>query len=252
MMNPMDLTGKKIILTGASSGIGKSTAILLSKLGANLLLVSRNSAKLQETMEQMQKGNHKAIPFDLANINGIEEFLKDVILEFGAINGLVHCAGIRDERPLQMTKFDYLHEVMQINFYAFVELARVLSKKKNFVAGASFVAVSSVRGLKGDKALTAYSASKGALDSAIRAMAHELAAKLIRINSVVPSYIKTDMYEQYISTIGADAFNKNVLSHQYLGLGEPNDIANTIAYLLSDASRFITGTGLVVDGGYLS
>jgi NAD(P)-dependent dehydrogenase (short-subunit alcohol dehydrogenase family) len=252
MINPMDLTGKKIIVTGASAGIGRATAIMLSKLGANLVLVARNIEKLKETLEQMEGNEHKAVSFDLIDIKGIETFLKDIISEFGAMSGLVHCAGIRDEKPLQMTKYDFLHEVMQINFYAFVELARVLSKKKNFVGGASFVAVSSVRGQKGDKALTAYSASKGALDSAIRGMAHELAVKSIRINSVVPSYIKTDMYEAYIETVGEDEFNKNVLSQQYLGLGDPNDVATTIAYLLSDASRFITGTGLVVDGGYLS
>lgn len=135
---------------------------------------------------------------------------------------------------------------------SFIELVRVASKKKNHEERASFLVVSSAASVKGDKAKTAYCASKGALDSAVRAMAKELATKNIRVNTVVPGILKTDMYNLYLKYAGEEGFEKNVLAYQYLGLGEPLDVANAIAFLLSDASKFITGTGFVVEGGYLS
>jgi NAD(P)-dependent dehydrogenase (short-subunit alcohol dehydrogenase family) len=252
MINPMDLTGRKILVTGASSGIGRATAIHLSRLGARVIMVARNEEKLKDTLTSMEGEGHSLYPYDLKNIENIESFLEGIISIEGKLNGLVHCAGVGDMRPLQMTKFDFIHGVMLINFYAFVELVRVAAKKKNHAENASFVAVSSVASLKGDKSKTAYCASKGALDSAVRTIAKELAAKKIRVNTVLPGFLKTDMYDLYIINAGEAAVDKNVTTHQYMGLGQPLDAANAIAFLLSDASAFITGTGLIVDGGYLS
>ncbi|WP_169087687.1 SDR family NAD(P)-dependent oxidoreductase [Paenibacillus sp. PL91] len=251
MVNPMDLTGKRILVTGASSGIGRAVAIQLSKLGAIVALVARSSQRLQETLEQMEGTGHQIFPFDLTDIDGIEGWIKKTVSEFGSFNGLAHCAGIGPMRPLQMTNFAFLNNVMTINFYAFIEIVRMMSRKKYYEEGASFVAISSIMSKQGDKTTTAYCASKGALDSSIRPLAKELALKKIRVNSVIPGFIRTNMYTQYADTTGESEENQ-IISRQYLGIGEPTDVANAIAYLLSDASKFITGTGLAVDGGYLS
>jgi NAD(P)-dependent dehydrogenase (short-subunit alcohol dehydrogenase family) len=252
MINPMDLTGKRILVTGASSGIGKETAIHLSKLGASLVLVARNEEKLLDTIFSLEGTGHSLHHFNLKDIDNIEEFLEEIINKIGKLNGLVHCAGINELRPLGITDYNFLHNTMLINFYSFVELVRVISKKKNCAKSTSVVVMSSVASIKGDKSKTAYCASKGALDSAVRAMAKELAVKNIRVNSVVAGFLKTNMYDSYIKELGEEAFNENVLRYQYLGLGEPIDASNAIAFLLSNASKFITGTNLIVDGGYLS
>jgi NAD(P)-dependent dehydrogenase (short-subunit alcohol dehydrogenase family) len=252
MINPLDLSGKIVLVTGASSGIGKETSIYLSKLGAKIILVSRNEEKLRATLSLMEGDNHAIYVFDLKKIDQIEGLIERVVSQQGKLNGLVHCAGIGDMRPLQMTKYDFIHNMMLINFYAFIELCRVIAKKNIHAEPSSFIAISSTTSYKGEKSKVAYCASKAALDSAIRAMAKELAAKNIRVNSIVPGFIKTEMLDTYIEVAGKEDFQKNVLANQYLGLGEPIDVANAAAYLLSDASKFVTGTGLVIDGGYLS
>lgn len=251
MINPMDLSGKHILVTGASAGIGKATAILISKLGGRVSLVARNEEKLNETLSCLIGGGHAIYPYDVRDIDGIEALLKSVITVQGAFSGLVHCAGIADMRPLSMTKYDFLHNMMLTNFYSFIEMCRIYAKK-NFNNGGSIVAMSSACSQKGDKSKTAYCSSKAAIDGAIRAIAPEMAVKNIRINSILSGFIKTDLYYSYISTAGEEAMISNVLDKQYLGMGEVIDVANAICYLLSDTAKFITGTGFVVDGGYLS
>lgn len=253
MINPMDLTGKHFLVTGASQGIGKTTAIHLSQLGAKVCLMSRNGEKLQDTLQSMEDcARHSLYPFDLKKIDDIESVLNNIVAKEGKFNGFVHCAGVVGMRPLQQTTYQAIHDDMLINFYSFIELSRLISKKKNRIENSSFVAISSVASTQGIKSKTSYCSSKGALDSAIRSMAKELAVKKIRVNSVVPGFVKTELYDAYLQSAGEKEFEKNVLPYQYLGLGEPIDVANAIAFLLSDASKFITGTGLVVDGGYLS
>ncbi len=252
MINPMDLSGKLILVTGASSGIGRASAVQLSRLGGRVVLVARSEEKLYETLDMMEGEGHAVYPFDLIQIDKIEGLIKHIIQENGALNGLVHCAGIATMRPLAMTNSDFLHEIMLINFYAFVELVRCASKKKNYIEGASFIGMSSIGSQSGDKSKVAYCASKAAMDAATKCMAKELEPKKIRVNTVVGGFVKTDMYNMYIDNAGEDAVDDHVLGRQFLGMGEPVDIANSMAYLLSDASKFITGTGFVVDGGYLS
>lgn len=252
MINPMELTGRHILVTGASSGIGRATAILVSKLGAKVSLIARNLEKLNETFDILEGEGHTMYSFDLKQVEGIERLVKQIVTQSGALNGLVHSAGIGTMRPLSMTKSNFLHDMMLINFYAFVELVRCASKKKNYIEGASFIGMSSIGSHYGDKSKTAYCASKAAMDAATKCMAKELEAKKIRVNTVVGGLVKTDMYNLFMDNAGEDAVDSHVLEKQYLGVGEPIDIANAMAYLLSDASKFITGTGFIVDGGYLS
>ncbi len=250
MINPMDMTSKRILVTGASKGIGKAAAVKLSQLGAEVILIARSKDGLKKTISEMSGSGHAYYAFDLKCIDDIEQLIKKIVSENGKLDGLVHCAGIAPMRPLKMTSYEFLHDVMLINFYAFIELARVYANKKNNNGG-SIVAMSSAASKSGLKSKTAYCASKAAVDGAIRAMSTELADKNIRINSILAGFIKTDIYNEYFEYADENSFEKVILSRQFLGLGEVEDIANAIVYLLSDASKFITGTGMVADGGYL-
>lgn len=251
MINPMDLTGKTILVTGASDGIGKATSVLLSQLGARVIMVARNEAKLQSAIETLDGSQHRWFIYDLKEIEGIELFIKGLVKELGPFDGFVHCAGIGTMRPLNMLKYTYLHDIMLINFYSFIEVSRCISKKGRFGDKMSIVGISSISSIEGYKAKTAYCASKAAMDGAIRAMAKELAEKNIRINSIIAGFIKTEMFERYKERTGTQ--EDDVQFDKYcLGLGEPVDVANAIAFLLSDSSRIITGTGLVVDSGSTS
>lgn len=248
----MNLTGKCILVTGASSGIGRETSILLSKLGAKVIMIARREEKLKETLSALDGEDHKYYCYDLHNVDGIENLVKQIILENGSLDGFVHSAGISSYRPLAMMKPCFIKEVMEINFYSFIELVRCISKKKNFNEGMSIVGISSISSQQGNQSKTAYCASKAAMDAAIRCMAKELAPKKIRVNSVVPALIKTDLFNVFLDK-GADSEDaQNVMARQYLGIGEPIDVANIVAYLLSGASKFITGTSIAVDGGRLS
>ena len=252
MINPMDLSGKIILVTGASSGIGRATAVQLSKLGARVILIARNENKLKETITMMEGEGHALYPFDLNLLDNIDGLIKHVVRENAAINGLVHCAGVGPLRPLGLTKSNFLHEVMLINFYSFVELVRCLSKKNNYAKGASFVGISSISSKMGYKSKIAYCSSKAALDGAVRCMAKELAEKNIRVNTVMPGWVKTEMYTDYIEKHVSNPDAEKEMGSQYMGISEPEDIANAVAYLLCDSTKTITGSSFLIDGGYLS
>lgn len=249
----IDLTGKHILVTGASSGIGRATAIVLSNCGAKLSLVARREEALKETVGQLANNDHSFFSFDLKNTEGIVSLVSQIVGESGSVDGLAYCAGVSTNRPLTMYSYEKLHDVMLINFYGYFETIRVLSKKGNFNPGASFVAISSTASVKGSPAQTAYAASKAAMDASMRCMAKELSGKGIRLNNVMPSMVRTEMFEKYSARSGSVGNNNAMIAErQYLGIGEPTDVANAIAFLLSDESRFITGIQLPVDGGYTS
>lgn len=249
MVNPMELTGKRILVTGASSGIGRACAILASRLGASVVLVARDEKRLGETLGQMTGGGHVAIAFDLSDLERYEELFKRCASE-QKLNGMVHAAGIGPAMPIQSVSLALMREVMNINYFAFMELAKWFSKKK-YSSGGSIVGISSVSGVVGWQGVSLYGGSKGAMDSSVRSLAIELASKKIRVNSVVPSNIRTPMLDSVVSVGGEDA-TQQILAKQPLGIGEPEDVAHAVAFLMSDAARFITGTQMVVDGGYLA
>lgn len=252
MINPMDMSGKNILVTGASSGIGKGIAILLSKVGANVIMAARNEERLKESLNELEPGNHSYYMIDLNNLNEIEGMLEHICSDGKKLNGVVHSAGISRTIPVQYLKMDDLKSIMSINFYSFMELVKHFSKRKYNDNGGSIVAISSISGKVGARGLSAYCASKGALDSAIRSLALELSPKNIRINAVAPGMIKTQIYDGLIELVNNNAFETDLKKRQIMGLGEPEDVASATAFLLSDASRFITGTSMVVDGGYLA
>ncbi len=254
MFNLVDLTGKKIVVTGASQGIGRDTAIMLSKLGAQLALVARGEEKLKETLSLLEGEGHKYYILDISELSSIEGCVKDIVKDFGPLDGLVYAAGINLDRPLQLFKPDVVSNVLDVNLGGFIEIIRCMTKKKNFNTGMRIVGVSSTSAMKGTKAHVAYSASKAGMDGAVRCLARELADKNICVNTVAPGMIRTAMYEKYLEGNGGvdGVSNKGLLNRQYLGIGETSDVASAIAFLISPASRFITGICLPVDGGLTS
>lgn len=253
MYNLVDLKDKNILITGASSGIGRCIAELLDKLGARVILIARREDKLKEVLNGLENEKSCYYVTDLNELDKIEELIKQIVAEQGVLNGFVHSAGIARTRPLKMIKSNILHEVMTVNFYSFVELCRCISVKKRFSeAGCNIVGISSVASIQGNSSKTAYAASKAAMDAAVRCMAKELADKKFRINTVAPALIETDIYNTFTNYSKGSSDAEMIMARQYLGLGKPEDVANVVAFLLSDASSFITGSTIGVDGGRLT
>ena len=251
MINPMDLTGKRIMITGASGGIGKVTSIQLSKLGAKVVLLDVFLDRLQKTMAALDGEDHRCYTINLKRIEEIEPLIARIYDEVGTMDGLVHCAGIAPMRPFKMTRYEDILPTMQINFFSFVEMVRCITQKKRFSVGGSIVAMSSTGSIHGKPTKVAYSASKAAIDAAIRCMICDLKQKKIRINSIMPSWVKTDMYASFLRDYPDSRDIKEIEERQYMGVSEPIEVANVIAFLLSDATKTITGTSILMDGGIL-
>ena len=247
MLNPMDLTGKKIFLTGASSGIGRETAIYLSKLGAKVIIVARRENALRETIDMMEGAGHTYRVIDLSDINSIECRMRDIFDTQGAFDGFVHCAGIGDNRPLQQLKYENAHKIMLVSYYAFLELVRVMTKRGRYNQGFSIIGVSSIATKTCRPSQTAYAAAKSAMDAMMRCLALELSPKGIRINNVSPAMIATEMYETFKRKYNYDG--AYMQREGRMGVGKPIDVANAIAFLLSDASKFITRSCIEISGG---
>lgn len=248
MYNPMELTGRTILVTGASSGIGRETAVLLSRLGARVVLVARNQERLYETLSLMTGEGHIVLPFDLSNCRDIPRLFSGLIEKTGPMSGLVHSAGKNILLPFKMQTEKQLEDVMKINFNAALLLAQQFSKKKYHKPASSIVFISSISGLIGEQGNAVYSASKGALNGLMKTLAVELAPS-IRVNCVNPGYVMTELTENLNEKLTDDGI-ANIRAMHPLGIGSPVDVANAVAFLLADTGRWITGTTMIVDGGY--
>lgn len=249
MENILHLSNKNILVTGATSGIGQATCILLSQLGAKVTMLGRNTQKLNQTLQMLEGSGHTLILLDLINLEEIENSLIKHIIPIGGLDGLVHCAGIRYIQPIKYLNYKALEETIRINTYAALYLVKAFRLKGIHTIGSSIVTVSSIMGLVGDVGLSAYSASKGALISLTKSLALELATQNIRINCVTPGYVYSEMLEGHKKLINKDQFEQ-IESNHPLGIGKPTDVSNSIVFLLSQMSNWITGSTLVVDGGY--
>lgn len=246
-LNPFSLHGKRILITGASSGIGRQCAIQCSLMGAKVILIGRNNDRLEETLHLLSGKGHGSLIMDLNDINS--SFVKDLVSEYGIFDGFIHSAGIEKTLPVKNLKTSDYEEVMKINAFSAFEIIKQLSSKKHLNDGGSIILISSITSLIARGGVCAYSASKGAINSAVRVIAIELSKRKIRVNSISPGTILTSMMRNYLNNLSEEEQKKRIAGFP-LGLGNPEDIANGCVFLLSDASRWVTGTNLVIDGGY--
>ena len=252
-VTPFHLLDKKIIITGASSGIGRASAIAASTMGATLMLFGRNRKRLEETLAlTANPERHSLFSLDLTDYNKIELLFDDFNTQKFKIHGLVNCAGISTTTPLNKTTPKKIQHYTATNVSAGIFLSGLVAKRC-FVpdSGSSIIFISSVMGVAGEIGKTLYSITKGALVAATRSMALELARKKIRVNCISPGVVVSPMSKNAIYNRDEEALAAIKRNHP-LGLGTPEDVANACIYLLSDASRWVTGTNLVIDGGYLA
>jgi NAD(P)-dependent dehydrogenase (short-subunit alcohol dehydrogenase family) len=250
MQNLFHLKNKKVIITGASCGIGKSAAIVCSRLGADCILVGRNEARLKKTFESLQNGNHCWYALDITDYSELKGLVEDAVSRTNRISGFIHAAGIEVFFPLEDAKLGSYEKIFAVNVIAGFELAKYIIKKKSFNAdGGSLVFISSVMGSVRSPAKAAYSSSKGAITGGVKALSLELASRRIRVNSISPAMVSTGATKELLAKINDEEKNEIMQFHP-LGIGKPEDVAYSCAFLLSDTSRWITGIDLKIDGGY--
>lgn len=244
MYNPYSLDGKTILVTGASSGIGKATAIECSKLGAKVIVTARNEERLSQTLSELEGDGHKMILCDLTN----EEAIDKMVSELPEIQGLVNNAGFTKILPVQFIGTEEINSILRVNTIAPMLLLQKLLKKKKLKKNGSVVFTSSMAGL-GNCTVgnSMYSASKGAISAFIRCAALELAHKNIRVNAVCPAMVDTGILDS--GTVSKEQLEADAKNYPLGRYGTPTDIAWTITFLLSDASSWITGDNIVIDGG---
>lgn len=248
----ISLTNKRIVVSGASSGIGAAIAQMCAELGAKVLLLGRDEMRLKHIWTRLKGEGHVVLTLDLKNHDFLEECLTTMLSSFGPVDGMVHSAGIEMTRPLKMLKPKNMQEVFDINVTAGLNLARILTKSINWCAdGGSIVYISSIVGEVGQPGKIGYSASKGALIAASKSMALELASKRTRVNCVLPGMVRTPMSENLLNSLSNDA-RQDIEKMHPLGIGSVEDVAHACVFLLSDVSKWITGASMVVDGGYSS
>ena len=249
MLKPLDMAGRTILVTGASSGIGRETAVLLSQLGGRIVLVGRDQPKLEATHSLLEGSGHCVKAKDLSVLDDTPDWLKQVTGETGPLSGLVHCAGLQLTLPVRQVSAAQVREVLDINLTSAIMLARGLRQRNVHATVSSLVLVSSVMGLVGAVGRSVYSASKSALVGLTRSLALELAQDGLRVNCVAPGFVDTAMFQSMKTMLGEEQIAAIESAHP-LGIGQPRDVAHAIAFLLADTGRWITGSTLVVDGGY--
>ena len=248
-MNRLD--GKNILITGASSGIGKACALECCKEGATVHLIARNNDRLEEVARRLEIDRYSVYALDVTKSEDIEPIIRQIVDKHGKIDGFIHSAGAQSTQPFRTMDKNHYIEVFSLNTIAAFDISRILIKKQYCSQnGISLVFISSVMSIVGDAGITSYCASKAALVGGTRAMAIELAPKNIRVNCVSPGTVMgTKMTEGLKSNLSIDEFRR-IVSQYPMGLGQTEDAAKLCVFLLSGDSKWITGQNLVVDGGY--
>jgi NAD(P)-dependent dehydrogenase (short-subunit alcohol dehydrogenase family) len=243
MSTPFSLTGQRVLVTGASSGIGRATAIAAAEQGATVLATGRDEERLQQTLDALAGDGHRSVPGDLTTDAGRAA----VVAGAERLSGVVHAAGALSLAPLKFLADDALPDMQAVNCDAPILLTRDLLRARALQPASSIVFIASVAPYLASVGHGAYAASKAALLAAARVLARELAGRRIRVNCICPGTVRTPMLEDH-ALAGAGMDDE---SRYPLGYGEPDDVANAAVFLLSDGARWITGTELLMDGGLL-
>lgn len=250
-MSKIDFKGKTFIVAGAG-GIGAATALALNEYGAKIVVLDINESCINNLMPMLQ-GDNASYICDFSDVEGIDSLIKTIVSDHGTIDGMAFCVGVGLVRPIKMSKYDFMKKVMDINYFSFVELIRCISGKSRYSDnGVAIVGISALGAYLGNSTKTAYCASKAAMNSAVRCLAKELAPKGFRINTIAPGVTDTPMAHT-AEDYGSDSDeHKAILQRQYLGICQPEDIADSVVYLMSDLAKKVTGSCIAVDGGKLS
>jgi NAD(P)-dependent dehydrogenase (short-subunit alcohol dehydrogenase family) len=247
MFNPFSLIGKTILITGASSGIGRGIAVECSKMGAKLVITGRNIQRLNDTYLSLEGDNHIQIVADLSNTNEIDNLVE----RCPPIDGCVNNAGIPKLMIVKYIQEKDLNEIIKINTLAPILLTSALVKKKKLNKNSSIVFISSISGVNiSEMGGSTYSASKGALNGFVKGAAIDLASQKIRVNSINPGIIKTNILDLAGEIFSEEQLNEKLKLYPLKRIGQPEDVAYGTIYLLSDASSWVTGTNIVIDGGF--
>jgi NAD(P)-dependent dehydrogenase (short-subunit alcohol dehydrogenase family) len=241
--------GKTIVVSGASSGIGRAIALQLARQGAGLVLIGRNRERLEDTAQRAGACVCRIVQLDLTDMTAIMPAVKEAASTLGRLYGLCHAAGTVDTLPLSAVGPDKLRAMMQVNYLAGVELARSVTRRDLLSEeGGAVLFISSIYGLIGKPGQIAYSGSKGAVIAAARAMAIELARRNVRVNVLSPGMVRTEMTERALASLSTQQVQALKDMHP-LGFGSPDDVAYAATFLLAPENKWITGTNLIVDGG---
>ena len=245
MQNPFSLEGKTILITGASSGIGKAVAQECAAAGATCIITARNEERLSATFGYLSGEGHQLILADLSNIESIET----IVEQLPKIDGVVSCAGIVETKMLKFTEEDDLLRLFNTNAFSSIRLIRALVQQKKLKKEASIVIISSISGVKcGYLGGSLYGATKGALEGFTKATALELAPQKIRVNTITPGMVETSLLKD--SEIDSELLEADKQKYPLKRYGNPEEIGYSAVYLLSDATKWVTGTSLLIDGGY--
>lgn len=242
-----DFTDENYVVTGATSGMGREVALELAAAGAKVLAIGRNAENLNQVKEAFPD-NIYPVQLDVCDSVALEEAIKAFTIEHGKLLGAVHAAGISEITPIKNYDKLLTKQIMDVSFWAGMDLLRLVTKVKYGENGSSTVFFSSVCAYSHEKGMFAYSATKSAVDSAIRSVAKEICIKRHRVNSVIPGWVKTPMTEH----AGELANTGEFFDKHLLGAGHATDVIGMVLFLLSDRARWITGSTVVVDGGYLA
>ena len=243
MHNPFSLVGKTVLVTGASSGIGRATAIECAKMGAHCIITGRNEERLQQTFDSLEGEGHMQIIADLSDQIGIDTLAEAI----PSIDGLVNNAGVGFNKPVSYVKQEDLEQVFRVNTFAPILLTKALLRKKKINKNGSIVFTSSVSAFGSNYGRSVYGASKSAIMAYMHYCARELAGKPIRANAVHPAMTDTPLI--YSGTLTEEDRLRDMQQYPLKRYAKPEEIAYAIIYLLSDASAWTTGTSLIVDGG---
>lgn len=247
----LGLSGKSVLVTGGSSGIGRAVAREASSHGLRVGIIGRDEERLTSCLDSLEGSGHFAFKADLNQLESLDSLAENVLAEMGPLAGIVHAAGIYRAAPFRMSDRTSLEDVFLLNSYTPALISRLFLRKGYRAPGFSGVFLGSVSSVRGQAGASMYAASKGAISSLCKSLAAEYSGTNARFNTVIAGLIDTELSEGIRSSVGEEAWAALVDKHP-LGLGKPEDVANAVMYLLSPKSRWITGTDLVVDGGYLA